>query len=181
MNEPDFVVAEWTHDLSAHVIRPLPFTVLAELVARVSAIVHAHSSALATLGVARARNVRVWDDSQFGLDVLQLHSYPDLRHPERDMDVYGIPARALGVTRPALLGEFPGNGPVCHPPGSTPPPTTLEDYLEFAVTSGYLGAWPWSFSGTDDYGGLPAGPLQRFAARHPDIVNPRARTAGAAP
>jgi hypothetical protein len=178
MNEPDFVVAEWTQDLSVQVARPVPFTVVGELVSRVSRIVHEHSTALVTLGCARVRNLKVWDDPRFGLDLLQLHSYPDLRHPDRDTDVYGVPAAALGTTRPVLLGEFPGNGPVCHPPGCAPPPTTLEDYLEFAWTRGYVGAWPWSFSGTDGYGPLPLEPLKRFAERHPEAVNPLSAAGG---
>jgi hypothetical protein len=46
--------------------------------------------------------------------------------------------------------------------------------LEAAVAGGYVGAWPWSFSGTDGYGRLPLGPLHAFAVRHPELVNPRA-------
>jgi hypothetical protein len=42
------------------------------------------------------------------------------------------------------------------------------------VHSGYAGAWPWSFSGTDDYGRIPAEPLRAFALRYPALVNPRA-------
>ena len=52
---------------------------------------------------------------------------------------------------------------------------TLDEYLEFALAGGYAGAWPWSFSGTDEYGRLPAEPLKRFAERHPELVNPRGR------
>ena len=40
MNEPDFVVEEWERDLSVHVPRPLPFEVLAEIVSRLSQLVH---------------------------------------------------------------------------------------------------------------------------------------------
>ena len=175
MNEPDFVIEEWERDLSSHVRRPLPFEVVAELVSRLSAAIHEHSPALATLGCARAHNLWAWDDDALGLDVLQVHSYPDLRHPDREADLYATPASALGVRRNVILGEFPGNAPVQHPAGAAPPATTLDEYLEFAVTGGYAGAWPWSFSGTDAYGRLPEEPLRRFAAKHPDLVNPRAR------
>jgi hypothetical protein len=175
MNEPDFVVEEWERDLSARVRRPLRFETIAELVSRLSAIVHAESSALTTIGCARLHNLWAWDDDALGLDVLQLHSYPDTRRPDRDVDVYGTPAARLGVRRGVILGEFPGNGPAQHPPGASPPSTRLEDYLEFALTGGYRGAWPWSFSGTDAYGPLPVAPLRRFAERHPELVNPRAR------
>jgi hypothetical protein len=37
MNEPDFVIEEWERDLSPHVTRPLPFSVLAEMISRLSA------------------------------------------------------------------------------------------------------------------------------------------------
>jgi len=174
MNEPDFVIEEWERDLSSQVARPLPFDALAELVSRLSDVVHEHSAALTTLGVARLHNLWAWDDDALGLDVLQVHSYPDTRHPNRDVDVYARRAAALGVRRGVILGEFPGNGPEQHPTGAAPPPTTLEAYLEFGVSGGYLGAWPWSFSGTDAYGRLPEEPLRAFARRHPELVNPRA-------
>ena len=174
MNEPDFVIDEWERDTSSHVLRPLPFEAMAQLVSRLSDVVHRYSSSFTTLGCARVRNLWAWDDETMGLDVLQLHSYPDLRRPERDPDVYGIEASALGMKRRVILGEFPGNGLEQHPPDATPPPTTLGDYLEFAVRAGYAGAWPWSFSGTDAYGRLPVDPLRRFAARHPELVNKHA-------
>jgi hypothetical protein len=174
MNEPDFVIEEWERDLSSHVARPLPFEVVAELVARLSEVVHQYSSALTTLGCARLHNLWAWDEDGLGLDVLQVHSYPDTKHPTRDQDIYGLPVSDLGVTRAVILGEFPGNGPEQHPPGASPPPTTLEEYLEFALAGGYAGAWPWSFSGTDAYGRLPVEPLRRFAARYPGLVHPLA-------
>ena len=175
MNEPDFVIEEWERDVSSHVRRPLKFEVLAEVVARLSHLVHAHSAALTTIGCARSHNLWAWDDAALGLDFLQIHTYPDLAHPKRDVDVYGMSAASLRSSRPLVLGEFPANGPEQHPPDCSPPPTTLDDYLEFAVSGGYAGAWPWSYSGTDAYGRLPVAGLRRFAERHPDLVNPRAR------
>lgn len=166
MNEPDFVIEEWERDLSPHVARPLPFEVIADLVSRLSDVVHEHSAALATIGCARVHNLWAWDDDALGLDVLQVHSYPDTRHPERKRDPFGMPASTLGVRRDVILDEVP-----C----TAPPGMTLDDSLEFAVSGGYRGAWPWSFSGTDAYGRVPREPLERFAARHPDLVNPRAR------
>ncbi len=173
MNEPDWVIEEWERDLSRHVSRPLPFAMLARLVGRFSAAVHHHTRALATLGGGRARNLWAWDDDVLGLDVLQVHQYPDQRRPDRDDDVFGVSAEALAVHRPVILGEFPGNGPEQHPKGASPPSITLGDYLEFGVRNGYAGAWPWSFSGTDAYGGLPVGPLRDFGLAHPELVNPR--------
>ena len=174
MNEPDFVIEEWEQDLSTHVATPLPFAIIMELVARLSACVHRHSQALTTLGGARLRNLWAWDDNALGLDLLQVHSYPDRNHPERDGDPFGTAARDLGFARPLLLGEFPGN-PREHPAGASPPERDLDEYLAFALAGGYAGAWPWSFSGTDAYGRLPVEPLQRFAQRYPELVNPRRR------
>jgi hypothetical protein len=173
MNEPDFVVEEWERDLSSRVKRPLPFEALADLTTQLSELVHRYTTALTTMGCARVHNLWAWDDPLLGLDFLQLHSYPDHRHPERDVDVFGSPAAALGMRKPVVLGEFPGDALTHHPPGASPPPTTLGEYLEFAVTSGYAGAWPWSFSGTDDYRTVPEEPLRAFARRHPDLVNLR--------
>src|SRR5687767_5928752 len=81
MNEPDFVVEEWERDVSSHVSRPLKFETLAELVATLSDLVHAHSPAFSTMGCARSHNLWAWDDEGLGLDVVQVHSYPDLKHP----------------------------------------------------------------------------------------------------
>ena len=175
-DEPDFVVEEWERDLSTRVSRPLPFPVLAELVTRLSALVHAHTSALTTIGCARLHNLWAWDDAALELDFLQIHSYPDLQHPDRDTDIFGRAVSTLGVHKRVVLGEFPGDGARQHPRGTAPPETTLEEYLEFAVRAGYSGAWPWSFSGTDDYGSLPEAPLYEFAKRHEDLVNPRCLT-----
>jgi hypothetical protein len=175
MNEPDFVIEEWEQDLSRDVPKPIRFAVLGEHVSRLSQLVHRESSARTTLAAARLRNLWAWDDEAFGLDFLQVHSYPDSVHPLRDEDVYGRPSDTLGCSRPVVLGEFPGNGPGQHPRWTSPPPWTLGDYLEFAVGHDYAGAWPWSFSGTDGYGTLPRKPLQKFARNHPDLVNIRAR------
>jgi hypothetical protein len=173
MNEPDFVVEEWERDLSARVRRPLKFEVLADLVSQFSAMVHEHTRAFSTMAAARLHNLWAWDDEALGIDVVQVHSYPDTNHPKRDTDVFGVSAVSLAMTRPIVLGEFPGNGLRQHPAGSSPPPTTLGEYLEFAVAAGYAGAWPWSFSGTDEYGRLPEAPLHEFARRHPELVNAR--------
>jgi hypothetical protein len=176
MNEPDFVVEEWERDLSSHVGRPMKFEALSDSVAGLSELVHAHSPAFATISCARTHNLWAWDDPALGLDLLQVHTYPDLKHPERDVDLFGMAASSFRMSRPLILGEFPGNAPHQRPEDASPPPTTLDDYLEFALANGYAGAWPWSYSGTDAYGRLPIDPLRRFAARHPDLVNPRAGT-----
>ncbi len=175
MNEPDFVVEEWERDVSGHVARPLKFDILAQMVAGLSALVHACMPALTTIGCARLHNLWAWDDPELGLDLLQVHSYPDTRHPGRDVDPAASPASSLGVRKPVLLGEFPGDPGLQHPANLSPVAQDIEDVLDAALAGGYVGAWPWSFSGTDDYGRLPVAPLHAFAVRHPEIVNVRAR------
>jgi hypothetical protein len=175
MNEPDFIIEEWERDVGMRVKAPLPFESAADLVAAFSRAVHAHSPALATIGCARWHNLWAWDDDALGLDVLHLHTYPDLRLRWLDRDVFGTPAAALGVRRPVVLGEFPCNARERHPKWASPPPHTMDDYLGFAVSGGYLGAWPWSFTGNDAYGPMPEEPLLRFARAHPELVNARGR------
>jgi hypothetical protein len=174
MNEPDFVVTEWSHHLHGRVSQPLRFGALGELVERLSTVVHRTTGALSTIGCARLDHVTAWNNPRFGLDCIQVHSYPDTRHPYRDRDVYGIGAASLGAHVPVVLGEFPGNAPRHRPDKAHPPPWTLGDYLEFAIDEGYAGAWPWSFSGTDAYGRFPREPLRAFAMKYPELVNPRA-------
>jgi hypothetical protein len=174
MNEPDFVIEEWERDVSSQVARPLRFDVLAQMVSAFSIIVHAFGSALTTIGCARLHNLWAWDDPELGLDVLQIHSYPDTRHPGRDLDPVTTSASSLGFSKPVLLGEFPGNPVEQHPRSASPTAQALDEVLEAAVRGGYVGAWPWSFSGTDGYGRLPSAALHAFAARHPGLVNPRA-------
>ena len=86
---------------------------------------------------------------------------------------FDVHVSSLGVNKPVVLGEFPADGARRHPTGVSPPERTIEEYLEFALASGYSGAWPWSFSGTDDYGALPEAALLEFAKRHEGLVNPR--------
>ena len=173
MNEPDFVVEEWERDLSSRVSRPLPFHVLADLVTRLSALVHAHTGALTTIGGARLHNLWAWDDPALELDFLQLHSYPDLNHPQFDADVFGRPVVSPGRAQAGRARRVSRRRRAPAPGGRIAAGTTLAEYLEFAVGGGYSGAWPWSFSGTDDYGALPELPLHEFARRHAELVNPR--------
>ena len=174
MNEPDFVVEEWEQDLSARVTTPIPFARLADHVSRLSALVHRDSLASVTIAAARLRNLWAWDDSGLGLDWLQIHTYPDTARPDLDEDIYGRPAHTLGISHPVVIGECPADGPNQHPPGAAPPPWTLGNYLEFATSNGYAGAWGWSFSGSDHYGRLVPEALADFARRNPGLVNPRA-------
>jgi hypothetical protein len=159
MNEPDFVIDEWERDRSRRVRRAVPFAIFALAVARFSDLVHAYTPAIVTIGAARADNLWAWDADGLGLDMLQLHAYPDSLHPG-DVDPFLTPASALDVRRNVLLGEFRSKAP-------------LDACIEQALAGGYAGAWPWSFSGTDSYGRLPVDALRRFGERHLDLVNPR--------
>jgi hypothetical protein len=144
------------------------------MVASLSALVHGCGRALTMIGCARLHNLWAWNDPELGLDVLQIHTYQDTRHPGRDLDPIVSPARSLGFSKPILIGEFPGNPAEQHPPNATPVAQRIDEVLESALQGGYVGAWPWSFSGTDAYGRLPPALLQEFAARHPEVVNSRA-------
>lgn len=173
MNEPDFVVEEWEQDLSSHVAEPIRFADLAELVARFNGMVHLRSNALTTIGCARLRNLWSWENPGLGIDLLQIHSYPNLNKPAQDIDIFGQRPDEFGVFRPLLLGEFPGDPLNQHPLGVRPPEWSLEDYLEWGLAAGLAGAWPWSFSGTDRYGRPELDQLRAFASRHPSVVNAR--------
>jgi hypothetical protein len=159
MNEPDFVIDEWERDRSPRVRRAVPFAAFAVALTRFSELVHAHTPALVTLGGARADNLWAWDADALGLDVLQLHAYPDSLHPG-DVDPFVTPAPSLEVSREVILGEFRSTAPI-------------DESLERALAGGYAGAWPWSFSGTDSYGRLPVEAIRRFGERHRELVNPR--------
>jgi hypothetical protein len=164
MNEPDFVIDEWERDRSRRVRRAVPFATFAVAIARFSKLVHAHTPALVTLAAARADNLWAWDDDALGLDVLQLHAYPDSLYPG-DVDPFVTPASAFDVGRDVILGEFRSAAP-------------LDESIEQVLAGGYAGAWPWSFSGTDSHGRLPVDAIRRFGERHRDLVNSRFRSEG---
>jgi len=138
INEPDWR-PEW------------PIDSLRAFVGAVSNRIHQQSRALVTLGGGRVRNAKQWDDPVYGLDFVQVHSYPDVRYPDRDEGLFGRTAASFGLTRPLLIGECPSD-PRQHPEGHLSPAYTLADYLNLAREGGYLGAWPWSFKGVDAFG-----------------------------
>jgi hypothetical protein len=148
INEPDWVTegfatdsnrVGWTRDQ------------LRAFVGDASRRIHARSTALVTVGGGRVRFANEWDDEAYGLDFLQIHSYPDVRYPDRDETVFGRSAADFGLSKPLLIGECPSN-PRAHPQGHLSPSYTFEDYLALAREGGYLGVWPWSFKGVDDFG-----------------------------
>ena len=138
INEPD-----WRPDW--------PIENLRAFAGAVSNRIHSASRALVTLGGGRVRNAKEWDDPAYGLDFVQVHSYPDVRYPDRDDALFGRTAASFGLTKPLLIGECPSD-PRRHPEGHLSPAYTLGDYLALARDGGYLGAWPWSFKGVDAFG-----------------------------
>jgi len=138
INEPDWR-PEW------------PVDKLRAFVGAVSNRIHVKSRALVTLGGGLVRNATEWDDPAYGLDFVQVHSYPDVRYPDRDEALFGRTASSFGLSRPLLIGECPSD-PRQHPEGHLSPAYTLADYLNLARDGGYLGAWPWSFKGVDAFG-----------------------------
>ena len=85
--------------------RPLSFEVMAAMVSRLSDLVHAEHPACSQRSDARLHNLWAWDDDAMGLDVLQVHSYPDERRP-RDDDVFGMPASAWASAVPSFWESF---------------------------------------------------------------------------
>ncbi len=115
--------------------------------------IHSRSRSLVTLGGAHVRSAKRWDDPAYGLDVIQVHSYPDVRYQDRDDSVFEKTAADFGLSKPLLIGECPWH-PRAHPDGHLSPARTLDDYLDRARDAGYLGAWPWSFKGVDAFGAV---------------------------
>lgn len=148
INEPDWVTEGLTTNR-----RRIAWTLddLRAFAGGAAARIHAASSALVTLGGGQVRLAKEWDDEVYGLDFVQVHSYPDVRYPDRDATVFGRTAESFGLSKPLLIGECPSD-PRAHPDEHLSPAYTLDDYLQLARDGGYLGAWPWSFKGVDAFG-----------------------------
>ena len=156
LNEPDWIVAE-LHP-SPRVERPLPFDVFAAWLREATARVHAHGG-LATVGGARLRFARWWDDPALGLDFLQAHCYYD---PDHDFDLLTTPATTLGLTRPLIVAECAGQGDPADAARGRPP-LDVGALDRAARHNGYLGAWPWSWRGVDGHGAVARDTLRRRA------------------
>lgn len=172
INEPDWVTRGLALDRSrrqgswrARVPRPFARHELRALVRGVADRVHASTEMLVTVGGGRADLIREWDDPAYGLDFIQVHLYPDTRRLYRDQAVLSGNRDALQVSKPVLIGECPGHAVRQHPIDHRPAPYALADYLEVARTGGYLGAWPWSFKGVDDFGAVDVANLPSLFAR----------------
>lgn len=148
INEPDWVTAGLDPPFGRET---LSIEQLRAFVGDVSARIHARSSALVTLGGGRVRFATEWDHPDYGLDFIQVHSYPDVRYQDRDLSLFGRTAASFGVSKPILIGEHPAS-PRQHPADHLPPAYWPEDYQLLARDGGYLGAWLWSFKGVDAFG-----------------------------
>lgn len=156
INEPDWVT-EGLEPSRAH--QPMPLDELRLFIRATAERSHAKSPALVTVGGGRVRFAGEWDRPELGLDFVQVHSYPDVRYPERDDTVFGRSAASFGLTKPLLIGEHPTN-PRVHPDDHLSPAYTLDDYLSLARAGGYLGAWPWSFKGGGQFGDVDLNALR---------------------
>ena len=156
INEPDWVTEGLATDPKRGV---WPIENLRAFVRSVSDRIHQQSHALVTVGGGQVKFAREWDDPAYGLDIVQIHSYPDVRYQDRDDALFGKTAAEFGVTKPLLIGECPSD-PRAHPDGHLSPAYTLEDYVALARDGGYLGAWPWSFKGVDAFGAPPPAALR---------------------
>ena len=148
INEPDWVTAGLEPNRAQE---PMRLDELRNFIRATAERIHARSPALVTVGGGRVKFAAEWDRPELGLDFVQVHSYPDVRYPERDETVFRRSAASFGLTKPLLIGEHPSN-PRVHPVGHLSPAYTLEDYLLLARDGGYLGAWPWSFKGGGAFG-----------------------------
>jgi hypothetical protein len=148
INEPDWVTEGLAQDEDKAV---WPVANLRAFVSAVADRIHARSSALVTVGSGQVRWAREFDDPAYGLDFVQVHSYPDVRYQSRDETVFGRTAADFGLAKPLLIGECPSD-PRAHPDGHLSPAYTIEDYVALAREGGYLGVWPWSFKGVDAFG-----------------------------
>jgi hypothetical protein len=150
INEPDWVIAELATNPNRAV---WPLERLRTFAGLMAAHIRARSNVAITLGGGRVSAVREWDDPVYDLDFIQVHSYPDVRYPRRDDTLFGKAAADFGLSKPLLIGECPSD-PRRHPANHLSPAYTLANYLALARDGGYLGAWPWSFKGTDAFGAV---------------------------
>ena len=157
INEPDWVIAELATDRDR---AAWPVERLRLFAGSMAKRLRAGSNALLTIGGGRVAAAREWDRDVYDLDFIQVHSYPEVRYPNRDESVFDKTVADFGVTRPILIGEFPSQ-PRTHPADHLSPAYTVEDYLSHACAGGYLGAWPWSFKGTDAFGTVDLRTLSR--------------------
>ena len=118
MNEPDFVIEEWEADLSRHVRAAAAVRGAGRAgraVQRAGARAQRRRSRRSA--APALRNLWAWEDPALGLDLLQVHSYPDLRASgarRRHLRHAGGGARRSDAR--CCSASFPATGPSRHPP-----------------------------------------------------------------
>lgn len=132
INEPEgaMTVAE-----GKWVSNPISEVAMQEFVSEVVNLIHAKATQPVTLGSAsRGTMIKYWTGSH--LDLYQFHYYDhlELKFP------LNVSYTALGLDRPAFVGEFPTKGSR-H---------TITEYLNIIRNNGYSGAFPWSYRAGDD-------------------------------
>lgn len=133
INEPDWVVRELATDRAR---AAWPLERLCAFVAAASTRIRSSSPAQVTLGGALVKHAREWDRPEYGLDFVQVHTYPH----QRDLSVFDHTAASFGLSKPLLIGECPAQ--------------PFEDYQRAGREGGYLGVWPWSVNGVDQIGAV---------------------------
>jgi hypothetical protein len=151
-------------DPSPRVAAPVPFDVLAAWVRASVDTIRRHRAGRVTVGNARLRFARWWDDPSIGLDLLQAHAYYD---PAHDFDLLETSAADLGLSRPIVIGECSARGDAADPRRGRPA-LPLADLAAAARVRGFAGVWPWSWRGGDVQGGLDLADLSMavVAFRH---------------
>ena len=137
INEPDWVVDGLATDRDRAVWPLERLRLFAGLTAN---RIRGRSNALITIGGGRVTAIEEWDHPDYGLDFIQIHSYPHERRRFRKARVFGRRAETFGLSKPILIGEFSAKN--------------VADAIALARHGGYLGAWPWSFKGTDAIGAV---------------------------
>lgn len=133
INEPDWVVRELATDRAR---AAWPLDRLCAFVGAAAARIRSSSLAQVTLGGGLVRHAHEWDRPEYGLDFVQVHSYPH----QRDLSVFDHTASSFALSKPLLIGECPAQ--------------TFEEYQRAGREGGYLGVWPWSINGVDQIGAV---------------------------
>lgn len=133
INEPDWVIRELATDPAR---AAWPLERLCEFVSAAVMRIRSRSQAQTTLGGGLVKHAREWDRPDYGLDFVQVHTYPH----QNDLSVFEHSASSFGLSRPLLIGECPAQ--------------PFENYQRAGRDGGYLGVWPWSINGVDEVGAV---------------------------
>ncbi len=151
MNEPEWAILD-DEAVNEHVSEPTTRANFLSFTRRVADAVHANTASYTTVGGAAMKWAGQWVGQ--GLDYYQVHYY-DWMQASIGTNLYGATYRSLNLDRPVVVGEFPASSGA-----------SLKQYLDVWLSSGYAGAWVWSFRGVDAVGAPDADVLKAWAAAH---------------